>query len=396
MKSLLPLCLLVCTFFSCKTKDSKKDFVSQQNLHEQTFGNTQFTKEKQWDSLHNISKKLITHQKRKLNKNYRTFGWHLYSNGSAYKNYNFSLLWGISYFTYNVIPETGNYKSIHQWKTTALIDSAKANDCKVFLSVSNFGKSDNATFLSNLKAQETLGNNLIELLAFRKANGINIDFEGVAKKDKRKFTQFVIQLSKKLKKINPNYMVSLCLYAIDWNNIFDIKSLNPHIDFYTLMGYDYYGSFSKIAGPVSPLKSSKTFGKGLETSTQHYLNKGVKPKDLIIGLPYYGAEWNTYNNTIPSKVKTFKSHPPYKNIRKIYIDSLKSKVQFHTASASSYITLKNLDNSYKEIWFENQQSLAIKYDWMKTNQLGGIGIWALGYDDGYTELWNLLAEKFSE
>ena len=389
--------LLFLTFIiGCKTNNSPKEHISQQNLHEHLFGNSTFTQEKEWDSLHKISQSIVNHKKAKLNKNYRTFGWHLYSNGSAYKNYNFSLLWGISYFTYNVIPETGNYKSIHQWKTTALIDSAKANNCKVFLSVSNFGNTNNSTFLSNLKAQETLTNNLIELLALRKANGINIDFEGVAKKDKRKFTQFVIQLSEKLKKVNPNYMVSLCLYAIDWNNIFDIKSLNPHIDFYTLMGYDYYGSFSKTAGPVSPLKNSKTFGKGLESSTQHYLNKGIKPKDLIIGLPYYGAEWDTYSNNIPSKVKSFKSHPPYKNIKRIYIDSLQNKVLFNTETASSYITIKNTNNTYKEIWFENEKSLSIKYDWIKANQLGGVGIWALGYDDGYSELWTLLSEKFSE
>ncbi|WP_299105115.1 glycosyl hydrolase family 18 protein [uncultured Tenacibaculum sp.] len=395
MKQLVPLLFLI-TVISCTTKTSTKEVVSQQNLHEQTFANRSFIKEQEWDSLNKISNQIVTHKKRKLNKNYRTFGWHLYSNGSAYKNYNFSLLWGISYFTYNIIPETGKPKSIHQWKTTALIDSAQANNCKVFLSVSNFGNANNSTFLSNSKAQETLASNLTELLAYRNANGINIDFEGVAKKDKTKFTQFVVRLSKKLKKANPNYMVSLCLYGVDWNNILDIKALNAHINFYTLMGYDYYGGFSKVAGPVSPLKESKTFGKGLEASTKHYLNKGVKAKDLIIGLPYYGAEWDTYSNKIPSKVKRFRSHPPYKNIKRIYIDSLKSKVLFNPESSSSYLAIKNSDNSYREIWFENKKSLAIKYDWIKTNNLGGVGIWTLGYDDGYPELWNLLSEKFSE
>ncbi len=32
---------------------------------------------------------------------------------------------------------------------------------------------------------------------------------------------------------------------------------------------------------------------------------------------------------------------------------------------------------------------------MNRRNLGGIGIWALGYDDGYTELWGLIANKFS-
>jgi hypothetical protein len=36
-----------------------------------------------------------------------------------------------------------------------------------------------------------------------------------------------------------------------------------------------------------------------------------------------------------------------------------------------------------------------KYDIVIRRNLGGIGIWALGYDDGYGELWNLIEEKFS-
>ncbi len=33
---------------------------------------------------------------------------------------------------------------------------------------------------------------------------------------------------------------------------------------------------------------------------------------------------------------------------------------------------------------------------MIEKKIGGVGIWALGYDNGYTELWELIAEKFSE
>ncbi len=36
-----------------------------------------------------------------------------------------------------------------------------------------------------------------------------------------------------------------------------------------------------------------------------------------------------------------------------------------------------------------------KYDQVLRRNLAGIGIWALGYDDGYTELWDLIAVKFS-
>ena len=30
------------------------------------------------------------------------------------------------------------------------------------------------------------------------------------------------------------------------------------------------------------------------------------------------------------------------------------------------------------------------------NKIGGVGIWALGYDNGYADLWDLKSEKFSQ
>lgn len=374
----------------------KKEFISQRHLHEKTYGDFNFKNEQEWDSLNNISHEQVPYRKGKVHPDIRTFGWHIYSNGSSWKNYNFPMLWGLSYFSYSIQPQTGNYKSIHQWKTTALIDSAKANDCKVFLSVSNFGRDNNSIFLENPKAQRTLIDSLSNLLALRAADGINIDFEGVSKKNKKDFTKFILEVSKKLREVNPKYLISLCLYAKDWNNIFDIKAIDSHVDFYTLMGYDYYGSFSKTTGSVTPLKKSERFGNGLEESVNAYKNKGVHLNKLIVGLPYYGAEWYTRSPEIGARVTRFKSHPPYKSIRKYYIDSLSIPLQFDPKSSSSYIVIKDSVNNYRQLFFEDVKSLSIKYDWIKSNKIGGVGIWALGYDNGYPTLWNLLTEKFSQ
>ncbi|WP_299886335.1 glycosyl hydrolase family 18 protein [uncultured Lacinutrix sp.] len=409
MKTVLITLMSLCLLISCKVDNKSKvkdenqvittsndSYISQRHLNDEKNSALNLKTEAQWDSLNNTSNKKILHAKGNVHPDIRTFGWHIYSNGSTYKNYNFSMLWGISYFSYAVEPNTGSYKSIHQWKTTPLIDSAKAKGCKVFLSVSNFGSKNNSVFLDNPKAQKTLIDSISNLLALRAANGINIDFEGVPKKSKTHFTKFIIQISKALKQKNPDYMVSLCLYAIDWKNIFDIKAINSHVDFYTLMGYDYYGSFSKTTGPVTPLKTSTTFGNGLEHSINHYKNKGVPLNKLIAGLPYYGAEWYTQKPNIGAAVTTFKSHPPYKAIRKLYIDSLNIPVKFDSKSASSYIIIKDNTKHYRQLFFEDEKSLSMTYNWIKSNKIGGVGIWALGYDDGYPELWNLLAKAFSQ
>jgi spore germination protein YaaH len=406
---LILLILIVLSFANCK--NVKNDYVSEQLVHKkdssqkhigphfshnQKFKQYHFNTEKQWDSLNGIEIKPTGLTVNKVGKKYKTFGWHIFSNGSSYKSYDFSMLWGISYFAYIVNPNTGGYKNIHQWKTTELIDSAKAHNCKVFLSVFN-GGSDNSILLENTKAKEILIDSICSLLSLRKADGINIDFEGVPSKNKAQFTEFIIQISRRLKKENPNYIISLCLYAIDYYNIFNIEAIKPYVDLYTLMGYDYCGSFSDYAGPVSPLKESKTWGENsVESSVDFYLNKGVEGKKLIVGLPYYGSEWITTNLAIQAPVKKFYSNPPYKSIKEVYIDSLNIPAQFDEESSSSYCFIKTNNGEMRQLWFENEQSLTIKYNWIKNRQLGGVGIWALGYDNDHPELWELLTKNFGE
>ena len=65
---------------------------SQRMLHEQEMGQYNFTTEHEWDSLNQINTNRVLHKEARVSPNIRTFGWHVYSNGSAWKNYNFSML----------------------------------------------------------------------------------------------------------------------------------------------------------------------------------------------------------------------------------------------------------------------------------------------------------------
>ena len=410
MKPLLYSFFLCLTFIACNNKNRNtgtgtpaisdnftEAATSPHRPHHEKYDDFNFSSEAEWDSLVGNKPHPIPALRHELHPDYKTFGWHLYSKGSAYKSYNFSLLWGISYFSYIVDPETGGYKSIHQWKTTALVDSARVHHTKVFLSVSNFGSRDNATFLSHEKARETLLDSLAVLLDLRAANGINIDFEGVVSKSRTAFNDFIVFASKKLKQYNPEYQVSLALYAVDYNKVFDIKRIDPHIDFYTLMSYDYYGGFSEDAGPVAPLTSSKIWGEySVESSVDYYLKEGISPGKLIVGIPYYGAEWSVKNAILPGKAEKFLSHPTYSGIKHDYINRLRAEIRHDTSIASNYLTMKDESGALRQLWFNDSLSFARRYDWVKRKKLSGVGIWALGYDHGDPELWELLAAKFGQ
>lgn len=354
---------------------------------------SKFKNETQWDKHYGITNAEVYKKKHLLKEDYKVFGWHPYWMGSAYKEYNFSLLSMIAYFSYELNPKTGGYNTIHDWKTTSLIDSAKAHDTEVLLSVTNFGGNNNRVFLSSPKAQDKLIDELSSLLKERNANGVNIDFENIPSSQRLNFTTFIIQLSNKLKLNNSNYRITLAIPPIDYQNVYDFKKLNSYVDHYIIMGYEFYGANSKHAGPISPVSSgSYWWDYNLQSALDQYEAEGIEFPKTLMGLPYYGAEWKTQSLKFPSKVKSFVKYPMYRDIKKKYGELPCCEDE---SSLSKYYVYRDSDNDYRQLWYEDSLSLSKKYDWVIEKNLGGVGIWALGYDNGNDELWKLLAAKFA-
>ncbi|NMM48480.1 glycosyl hydrolase family 18 protein [Marinigracilibium pacificum] len=355
--------------------------------------NKDFSKEKQWSQHMGIIHNNVYKKEHVLDTTKNVFGWHPYWMGDAYKSYNFSLLSVVSYFSYELNPSTGGYYSIHDWKTTAMIDSAKAHGTKVVLSVTNFGAQNNLKFLSNKTAQKNFINELINLLMLRGADGVNIDFENIPRASREQFTNFIIDLSSSLRSVNKDYLITMAVPPIDFNRVFEIRQLNPHVDMYVIMGYEYYGANSKVAGPVAPLNSGQLWWEyNLQSAVNEYLVAGTPAKKLLLGLPYYGSEWVTYDLKFPSKARKFIGTTTYRNIRKKHGDLACCEDDI---SKSKFYVYRDNANNYRQLWYEDSLSLSRKYDYINDQNLGGVGIWALGYDNGYTELWKLLAAKFA-
>lgn len=382
---------------TAETSEPDSNYIGPHYSHHAPTAHLKLATEQQWDSLNGRDTippppKTIRSPR---NPKHKTFGWHLYSKGSLYTQYHFELLWGVAYFSYLLDPATGDYKDIHQWKTTALVDSAKAAGTKVFLTVSNFGASANSTFLQNSTARHRLADSLVSLLHERDADGVNLDFEGMGEGTGPHFSTFVAEIANRLKAENPDWMVTVALYAIDRHAAFEIDKLNPHVDLYTLMAYDYYGSWSKHAGPVSPLQASHRWGaSGVAPSVQNYLDKGVPKEKLIVGLPYYGHVWQTENADVPGKAVRSIGSITYANARSEYVDA-GADLRFDSLGTAGYVVQES-EGTWKQVWFDDSLSLKRKFQWVKGQGFAGVGIWALGYDAGTNALWEVLESEYGE
>jgi spore germination protein len=352
-----------------------------------------YQREKDWEKEYLITNQVAYKANHVLDTNFKVFGWHPYWMGTAYESYNFSLLNYIAYFSYELNPKTGGYVSVHNWNTTAMIDSAHAHGTKVLLTITNFGKEQNKIFLNKVGAQKNLIRQIITLLRERNGDGVNIDFEGVRPLEREELTNFIIDLSSSLKTENSNYSITVSIPAFDYKNVYNVASIGSHVDLFVIMGYEFHGLRSSTAGPVSPLSSGNRWAPlNIERSVNEYLVTGIPPQKLLLGVPYYGVEWSTYDLNFPSKVKKFERYHTFRNIKKITKDY---SCVIDEPSLSKYYAYRDANNNYRQIWFDDSLTLGMKYDWIKEQKIGGVGIWALGYDNGHSELWKLLAKKFA-
>jgi GH18 family chitinase len=322
------------------------------------------------------------------------FGFHPYWAGSDYLNYQWNLLSDLCYFAYEVDPSTGDPVSYHGWLTDPAIDSAKANGVKVHLCATIF--SGHNTFFTSLSSRQNLINNLVSLAQQRNADGVNMDIEAVPAYLRDSITAFMRDLSVQLKAVMPEAKVSIDLPAVDWGPSFDISGLDPFIDYYFVMGYDYYWNGSSEAGPVSPLYSlTPGYDYSISKTISIFEVDGIDPDKFILGIPYYGRQWKTESNEIPSHKLANGTALTYANIRSN--SNIYSSTVYHwepNSFSSCYIFIQN--DNWNQCFIGLDRDLRKKYDIVNYRHLAGIGIWALGYDNSYPDLWQAISDKFSE
>jgi chitinase len=137
-------------------------------------------------------------------------------------------------------------------------------------------------------------------------DGFNIDWEFPAAADKQNFTLLLQEFRNQLNALSATtgkqYIMSFDGPAGSQNytNI-DLKSAAKQVDFITIDGYNYAGTWESTTNHASPLFDSRqdpSFGQGLdiEDTVAAYLKAGVPAQKYLMGVPLYGAGWTGVPN----------------------------------------------------------------------------------------------------
>lgn len=137
-------------------------------------------------------------------------------------------------------------------------------------------------------------------------DGFNIDWEFPTATDTQNFTalltEFRNQLSAISKATGKSYVMSFDGPAGAQNYVnIDLRRAARQVDFITIDGYNYSGSWVTQTNDASPLFDSKQdplYGQNLDidATVNAYLKAGVPASKYTMGLPLYGAGWTGVPN----------------------------------------------------------------------------------------------------
>lgn len=364
----------------------------------------------------------------KKNSSNEVFGFAPYWKFDNLDNVDFTVLTTFSYFGIPVNSDgtldttDQGYITFENDKATKIFDKAHSNGTRVVLTLTNMDNSSIEQLLDNSNAQSEAINEAVKAVKDRGIDGINIDFEYVGDPGdtyRNEFADFVKKMRNQLHDQVPNSELSVSVYATSVKdpNIYDIAKLSRNSDKIFMMAYDFATTSSDRVIPTSPLYGYKEgqYWYDVSTAVDDFL-KAMPADKLILGVPWYGYDYPVISPGVKVAADGGYTYwykywisPWYWVWRQGY-DTYPAKVQTYASSKDVTATQSGWDNlgqvgwkAYKddngnlrEFFMEDSKSLGAKYDFAKSKSLGGIGIWALGFDDNKSDMWQVLKNKFGE
>ena len=333
-------------------------------------------------------------------------------------NWNYSLLSMVAYFGLNVNGD-GSFNTStsdpgwNGWNSTQLQDvitKAHLAGDRVLLVIKAFNDATICPIITNPTNTQAAITNTISAIQSKGLDGVNVDFEGNSSPGcpngqsiQTYFTDFIQQLSSAIHQ-HTGWVITADTYvgSASWDGgIFKIGDLAPLVDGLFIMAYDIAvgGNTARANAPLNGGTYNDT------TAVAQYLSKAPASK-VILGVPYYGYKWSTTSNQPSATVTSGAEAVTYAGILSDFACVQQLGRSFDWLAQSPWAAWwrpaqdpcsngANTTATWRELYFDDTTSLALKYDLVNADNLLGTGMWALGYDGASKDLWRALAARFT-
>lgn len=285
-----------------------------------------------------------------------------------------------------------------------LISEAHARGVKVIASAGGAGSGSQywAAMAADPAARTAFVNNLYVFLRDHGYDGFDIDWEFPSNAaDRSNLTLLVKALRAKFASSPapaPSWLIMGDLnYGSYYGQWWDVAALKDDMDFFNLMIYDMYGSWTSVSGHNAALFDSTLPGAWTNNSgtysLDYYIGRGLPARQILYGLPFYGYSFNTEDlyQTCPGGCST--TSYAYKDLPAL-IGAGWTRV-WDASAQSPYL---KEDAGARVITYDDPQSIYAKaYEAVWNRGVAGIFAWELSNDrmsDGSHPLlqaaWNAL------
>ncbi|HEV2339202.1 MAG TPA: glycosyl hydrolase family 18 protein [Patescibacteria group bacterium] len=226
-----------------------------------------------------------------------------------------------------------------------------------------------------------LAKNVLPVLKRYGFSDLNLDIEytqSASPAGRLHFTQFVQTVKHDIGK-HVTLTVEVSTSDVIKKNLIDIKAMGKIADHVVLMAYDFHSPDSFVTGPVAPLNGAGTVSEyDVKTALQNILHD-VSGKKIVLGIPDYGYEWETFT-PFPRSAVIPNSGVAASTLRAASCASCSAK-RDTTADEVHSVYRDKTAGDYHQFFYPDIHSTRGKLALADALRLEGVGIWALGYED---------------
>ncbi|MGM0578662.1 MAG: glycosyl hydrolase family 18 protein [Myxococcota bacterium] len=275
-----------------------------------------------------------------------------------------------------------------------LVAEAHAHGVRAVVTVTLFDGEAIGALLADPERRARAVETCLTLLAVHEADGINVDFEFVPKAARDDFVAFMSELKTAVDGAvdDGEGHVTFAGPAVDWSGAYDYDELLAASDGAMVMAYGYHWEGGD-PGPVAPLHGGGKWGVySVAWTIQDYLTwGGVEHRDkIIVGLPWYGRAWAVADESVPGVALgdgaaiVYEDAAPEAEAWGPLWDDDADVPYYHRED----------DGGLVQVWYDDQASFGLKLAHIDDEDLGGVGIWALGYDGAREDYWAEIADQW--
>lgn len=286
----------------------------------------------------------------------------------------------------NNIEEEPGWTTLSLPKLENKLTRAKKDNLNTSLLIFTVNEDDIANIISN--PQQSAQNLLTDVTPIMERYGfkdLNMDIESFTKaspSSQLKYAEFLKEVKKMLSENKLGTLtVDITPESLIKPRLTRASLVSEIADYIVLMGYDYHFIYSLRSGPVAPIAGGGTVREyDVETAIKIAL-QNIPAEKLILGIPLYGYEWETISDNpiagvIPGSGKVASS----RRVSEILASCENCTKGTDETGQQPYVIIPE-DKYFRQIFYEDEQSLSKKLDLSKKYKLGGVAFWALGYED---------------